>query len=234
MADTAGVATELIGVLDMGASAIRLVVAEIDPKRSDPHHRGGVARRAARARHVLGRRDPLADRSTPRSTALEGFRRIMDGYGVDAACARSPRARSARRATRDMFLDRIQRRTGIAFEIINEAEESRLVFLAVRHALRRHAALQAAPDAADRGRRRQHQPDAAAPGTADPLRRLRAGRGPAPPAARPPAAHPRAAGRAAEALHRQRRRGNPRSRSRSSASPTWWRSAATCASPPRS
>ena len=50
--------------------------------------------------------------------------------------------REARNA--DMFLDRIQGRTGIAFEIINEAEESRLVYLAVRHALRRHAALQAA------------------------------------------------------------------------------------------
>ena len=35
----------------------------------------------------------------------------------------------------DMFLDRIRGRTGIAFEIINEAEESRLVFLAVRQRL---------------------------------------------------------------------------------------------------
>ena len=34
MPDTAAPATELIGVLDMGASAIRLVVAEIDGKRN--------------------------------------------------------------------------------------------------------------------------------------------------------------------------------------------------------
>ena len=44
-----------------------------------------------------------------------------------------------------MFLDRIQRRTGIAFEIINEAEESRLVFLAVRQALGRQRRRFAAP-----------------------------------------------------------------------------------------
>jgi len=43
-----------------------------------------------------------------------------------------------------MFLDRIQGRTGIAFEIINEAEESRLVFLAVRRTLGRSAALRGA------------------------------------------------------------------------------------------
>ena len=34
MADSSGIATELIGVLDMGASAIRLVVAEIDQRRN--------------------------------------------------------------------------------------------------------------------------------------------------------------------------------------------------------
>ena len=44
----------------------------------------------------------------------------------------------------DMFLDRIHGRTGIRFETINEAEESRLVYLAVRDALRRHPAFKAA------------------------------------------------------------------------------------------
>ena len=75
--------------------------------------------------------------------ALEGFRKIMDGYGVGQVRAVATSAvREARNA--DMCLDRIQARTGIRFEIINEAEESRLVYLAVRHALRRHAAFKAA------------------------------------------------------------------------------------------
>ena len=61
-----------------------------------------------------------------------------------------------------MFLDRIQARTGVAFDIINEAEESRLVFLAVRDALARHRGVPRSPHAAGGSRRRQHQPDAAA------------------------------------------------------------------------
>ena len=44
----------------------------------------------------------------------------------------------------DVFLDRIQQRTGIAFAIVDEAEESRLVFLAVKQALRRRAPLRGA------------------------------------------------------------------------------------------
>jgi exopolyphosphatase/guanosine-5'-triphosphate,3'-diphosphate pyrophosphatase len=142
MADTPGAATELIGVLDMGASAIRLVVAEIDAKRN-------VRMIEEASRGVLLGRDTFSGgviRSQTMDAALEaldGFREIMDGYGVQAVRAVATSAvREARNA--DMFLDRIQGRTGIRFEIINEAEESRLVYMAVRHALRRHAALKSA------------------------------------------------------------------------------------------
>jgi exopolyphosphatase/guanosine-5'-triphosphate,3'-diphosphate pyrophosphatase len=142
MPDTAPPATELIGVLDMGASAIRLVVAEIDAKRN-----ARVIEEASRG--VLLGRDTFSGgviRSQTMDAALEaldGFREIMDGYGVRAIQAVATSAvREARNA--DMFLDRIQGRTGIRFEIINEAEESRLVYMAVRHALRRHPALKAA------------------------------------------------------------------------------------------
>ena len=44
----------------------------------------------------------------------------------------------------DVFLDRIRRRTGIEFDIINEAEEGRLLFLAVRDTLETHAAFRGA------------------------------------------------------------------------------------------
>jgi exopolyphosphatase/guanosine-5'-triphosphate,3'-diphosphate pyrophosphatase len=142
MADTSGSTTELIGVLDMGASAIRLVVAEIDAKR--------VVRIIEEAsRGVLLGRDTFSGGTIRSHTvdaaleALEGFRQLMEGYGVGGVRAVATSAvREARNA--DMFLDRIQGRTGIRFEIINEAEESRLVYLAVRHALRRHAAFKAA------------------------------------------------------------------------------------------
>jgi exopolyphosphatase/guanosine-5'-triphosphate,3'-diphosphate pyrophosphatase len=142
MADTPASETELIGVLDMGASAIRLIVAEIDAKRSVR-----VIEEASRG--VLLGRDTFAGGAIRSQTvdaaldALAGFRRIMDGYGVaNIRAVATSAVREARNA--DMFLDRIQRRTNIQFEIINEAEESRLVYLAVRHALRKGAAFKAA------------------------------------------------------------------------------------------
>ena len=42
------------------------------------------------------------------------------------------------------MLDRVHGRTGIPFEIINEAEESRLVYLAVRERLSTHSAFKGA------------------------------------------------------------------------------------------
>ena len=126
----------------MGASAIRLVVAEIDAKRSvsviEEASRGVLLGRDTFAGGAI--RSPTVDAALD---ALEGFRRIMDGYGVvNIRAVATSAVREARNA--DLFLDRIQRRTNIRFEIINEAEESRLVYLAVRHALRRHAAFKGA------------------------------------------------------------------------------------------
>ena len=75
--------------------------------------------------------------------ALEGFRHIIDTYKVQRIRAVATSAvREARNS--ELFLDRVRGRTGIAFDIINEAEESRLVYLAARDALRGHAALKGA------------------------------------------------------------------------------------------
>jgi exopolyphosphatase/guanosine-5'-triphosphate,3'-diphosphate pyrophosphatase len=121
----------LVAVLDMGASAIRLVVAEIATAGSIR-----IVDEASRA-VLLGRDTFAAGTIRPRTAdaavaALEGFRRMIDSYGVTQIHAVATSAvREAR--NRDTFLDRLRRRTGIAFEIINEAEESRLAFLGVRH-----------------------------------------------------------------------------------------------------
>jgi exopolyphosphatase/guanosine-5'-triphosphate,3'-diphosphate pyrophosphatase len=128
---------ELVAVLDMGASAIRLVVAEIGSNQSIR-----IIEEASRG--VLLGRDTFSSGAIQSNTidaalaALDNFRHIMDGYG---ACRVRAVATSAVREARnvDVFLDRIQRRTGIAFEIINESEESRLIFLAVKQAFGRVA-----------------------------------------------------------------------------------------------
>ncbi len=132
----------LLAVLDMGASAIRLAIAEItagQPPRIIEELSRGVS---------LGR-DTFSSGAIRSQTidavigALEGFRTSMQVYGVATVHAVATSAvREARNG--DTFLDRIQRRTGIVFEIINEAEEGRLLFLAVRQVLGKHAAFRGA------------------------------------------------------------------------------------------
>ena len=135
-------AARLVAVLDMGASAIRLVIAEIAPGQPlriiEEASRGVLLGRDTFSAGVI--RPQTADSTF---AALEGFRQIMDGYGVhDVWAVATSAVREARNV--ELFLDRVRGRTGIGFEIINEAEEIRLIYLAVRNALKGHAALKGA------------------------------------------------------------------------------------------
>jgi exopolyphosphatase/guanosine-5'-triphosphate,3'-diphosphate pyrophosphatase len=133
VAGPASSSIRLSAVLDMGATAIRLVVGEVQPRQP-------VRVLEEASRGVPLGRDAFSDGAIGSGTvdaalqAVEGFRTILDGYGVTQVRAVATSAvREARNG--EMFLDRIRGRTGIAFEIINEAEESRLVYLAVRERL---------------------------------------------------------------------------------------------------
>jgi exopolyphosphatase/guanosine-5'-triphosphate,3'-diphosphate pyrophosphatase len=125
----------------MGASAIRLAVAEARP--------GEAARILEEAsRGVLLGKDTFthgrlgAPSIEATLKAMEGFRRIMDTYGVVRYRAVATSAvREA--ANRETFLDRIRLRTGIDVEVIDGSEENRLTYMAVREALRAHEALSA-------------------------------------------------------------------------------------------
>jgi exopolyphosphatase / guanosine-5'-triphosphate,3'-diphosphate pyrophosphatase len=131
-----------VAVVDIGASAIRVVVAEIQPE-------GPVRILEEASRGVLLGKDTFTDGRLGAAAveatlkALEGFRRIMDTYGVVRYRAVATSAvREA--ANRDSFLDRVRLRTGIDVEMIDGSEENRLTYLAVREALRDHEALRAA------------------------------------------------------------------------------------------
>jgi exopolyphosphatase/guanosine-5'-triphosphate,3'-diphosphate pyrophosphatase len=124
---------QLVAVLDMGASAVRLVIAEIGPDRS-------IRTVEEASRSIFLGRDTFSSGGIKSRTidatlaALTNFRRIIDGYGIQHMRAVATSAvREARNV--DIVLDRIQGRTGITFDIINEAEESRLMFLAVKSSL---------------------------------------------------------------------------------------------------
>ncbi|MGH9410727.1 MAG: hypothetical protein ACRD1V_14890, partial [Vicinamibacterales bacterium] len=135
-------AAQVVAVLDMGASAVRLVIAEVAPGRPprvmEEASRGVLLGRDSFSSGVI--RSQTIDATV---AALEGFRHIMDEYGVrEVRAVATSAVREARNG--ELFLDRIRRKAGIAFDIINEAEESRLVYEAVRHALRGHASLKGA------------------------------------------------------------------------------------------
>ena len=132
-------APAVVAAVDMGASAIRLVVAESSASQ-DPR----VIEEATRG--VLLGKDTFSkgklDAATMEATlkALEGFRRIMDTYGVVAYRAVATSAvREAENC--DTFIDRIRLRTGLAVEVIDGSEENRLTYVAVRDALAGHPAL---------------------------------------------------------------------------------------------
>jgi exopolyphosphatase/guanosine-5'-triphosphate,3'-diphosphate pyrophosphatase len=130
-----------VAVVDMGASAIRLVVAEAptgQPLRVLEEASRGVL--LGKDTFTSGRIGAATVEATLK--AMEGFRRIMDTYGVVRYRAVATSAiREA--ANRETVLDRVRLRTGIEVEVIDGSEENRLSYLAVRETLKGHEALTA-------------------------------------------------------------------------------------------
>jgi exopolyphosphatase/guanosine-5'-triphosphate,3'-diphosphate pyrophosphatase len=129
-----------VAVLDMGASAVRLLIAEIPTDGGPPRILEQASRSVLLGRDAFtgGRLGATTIEATLR--ALEGFRRIMDSYGV--VRYRAVATSAVREAiNRDTFIDRVRLRTGIDVEVIDGSEENRLTYMAVRDALREHEAL---------------------------------------------------------------------------------------------
>src|SRR5262245_50294544 len=131
-----------VAVVDIGASALRLLVAEAQPGQPP-----AILEEASKG--VLLGYDTFTSNRLGTKTieaalrALEGFRRIMDTYGV--VRYRAVATSAVREAqNRDTFLDRVKMRTGLEVEVIDGSEENRLTYLAVRDRLRGHAALSGA------------------------------------------------------------------------------------------
>jgi exopolyphosphatase / guanosine-5'-triphosphate,3'-diphosphate pyrophosphatase len=139
---TSAPAPVVLGVVDLGASAIRLLVAQHRPGEHPE-----ILEEASRAM-LLGR-DTFSTGRIGAATmdaairALAGFKEMMDGYGVTRVCAVATSAvREASNA--EMFLDRIRVRVGLNVDVIDGSEESRLTYVAVRDRLAGHPALKAA------------------------------------------------------------------------------------------
>lgn len=134
MVESTVIAKEPVAVIDIGSSAIRMVIAEVGPKfeirylenLQKPVRFGKEVFRTGRLSNTVMKEG---------ISILKDFKSIMDGYGVKRLNAIATSAiREA--ANRDNFVDQIFVRTGIDIEILEGAEENRIELIAVEHALR--------------------------------------------------------------------------------------------------
>ncbi len=124
----------MVAVLDIGAIAIHMEIAEIDEQ-------GNVKVVDTLRRPVLLGKDTFSRGRIQQSTIqecvdiLKGFRRVMDEYGINSPEQIRAITTSAVReaANRDTFIDRIYIASQINVRVIDEAEESRLIYLSVQN-----------------------------------------------------------------------------------------------------
>lgn len=124
---------EMVGVIDVGSSAIRMVIAEAGPK-SAIRQLENLQRPVAFGKNVFttGRLSPEAIREG--INILVDYKNVLASYGVKRMHAIATSAvREA--ANKDNFIDQVFVRTGIDIEVIEGAEENRLELIAVESAL---------------------------------------------------------------------------------------------------
>ncbi len=124
-----------VAVIDVGSTAIRLVILEIRPD--------GTYRRLDRAtRPIRLGNDVFSSRVIHRQSVVQaiqiliGFVELMEGWGIqpeDTYAIATSAIREAR--NRDTFLDRVFMKTGLRIRVIEGVEENHLTFIAVQHAM---------------------------------------------------------------------------------------------------
>lgn len=125
----------LVSVIDIGSTAIRLVIAEITGSSS-----WNTLDRAVQP-ISLGRDVFLRGNLSPESirdgvAILERFKEMLAGWAIPPADVRVIATAAIREArNRDIFIDRVMVRTGFRVNVVAGIEESHLTYLAVQHAL---------------------------------------------------------------------------------------------------
>jgi exopolyphosphatase/guanosine-5'-triphosphate,3'-diphosphate pyrophosphatase len=123
-------------VIDIGSSAIRMVIAEVDTH-------GVIRQLDSLHREVALGKDTFVDGSISRNAieesvgVLKTFRRVLQEYRITQdAHIRAVATNAVREAAnRDAFVDRVFSATGITVEVIEEAEVSRYTYMCVQAAI---------------------------------------------------------------------------------------------------
>jgi exopolyphosphatase / guanosine-5'-triphosphate,3'-diphosphate pyrophosphatase len=126
---------KLAAVIDLGSTAIRMVVAEIGPEQQ-----WRVIDRAGKP--VLLGRDVFSTGNVSRESLIQAlkiladFREIIGGWGIEEENVRVIATSALREArNRDTFIDRVFIKTGFRVEVVEGIEETRLTYIAVQHAI---------------------------------------------------------------------------------------------------
>ncbi len=127
---------KLAAVIDVGSTAIRMVIAEIDSS--------GELRRIDRAvKPVPFGRDVFMSGRISRETVLlslrilAGYAELLNGWRIPPEDVRVIATSAIREAkNRDAFIDRVFLRTGFRINVLEGIEENHLTYLAVLHAVK--------------------------------------------------------------------------------------------------
>ncbi|GHV73640.1 exopolyphosphatase [Spirochaetia bacterium] len=128
--------TKLVAILEIGSTGIRSLIAEL--------YGGGEWKFLDRAgKPIALGRDVFTSGQVSRESLLEcltvlrGFRELLAGWGIadeDIQCIATSALRAAK--NRDVFVDRVRQETGFNFTVVEGIEENRLMYLAVRFAIK--------------------------------------------------------------------------------------------------
>ena len=126
---------KIVAVIDLGSTAIRMVVAEVGPGQD-----WRILDRAGKP--VLLGRDVFSTGNVSRESLIQAlkiltdFREIITGWGIVEENIRVIATSALREArNRDTFIDRVHVKTGFQVEVVEGIEENRLTYIAVQHAI---------------------------------------------------------------------------------------------------
>ena len=126
----------MAAVLEIGSTAIRLLVAEIFPD-GRWHAMDRANKPVALGRGVFTTGQVSRESFLECISMLKNFREFLRGWGIDDSDIHVIATSALRVArNRDVFVDRVRQETGLMPSIVEGIEENRLMYLAVRFALK--------------------------------------------------------------------------------------------------
>lgn len=129
----------VVAVIDIGSSAIRMVIAEVGPK-TEIRYLENLQKPIKFGQEVFATGGMTNQSMNQAVQIILNFKQVIDGYGIKHI--RAVATSAVREAiNRETFTDRVFVRTGIEVELIGGPEENRLELIAVEHALEGKVAL---------------------------------------------------------------------------------------------